>query len=277
MLRGAALVVAVAGVAMLAVTAAVSAADPPAAPPPAGPPVSAPPRPIVVALSLRDPVLQAGVVKGREVILARGFEAALARVLARRLGVGIDRFVYVPSRTRLLAASGASWDVALDAIERPRGGRADLTASYLTSDVAVVTRRGLARPRSVSELRGAYLCAVRGSAGAVRRRRAPSPRADARRRRPRPSAQRPANRACDAALVPAVQAGRLLAGQRGLLGPVVGRVRRGDGIGASVPAGSSLDRRAVDRELARLRRDGTLGRLARLWLGLDPAALAVLR
>ena len=115
MLRGAAFVVAVAGVAMLAVTAAVSAADPPAAPPPTGAPVSAPPRPIVVALSLRDPVLQAGVVKGREVILARGFEAALARVLARRLGVGIDRFVYVPSRTRLLAASGASWDVALDA------------------------------------------------------------------------------------------------------------------------------------------------------------------
>ncbi len=277
MLRGAALVVAVAGVAMLAVTAAVSAADPPAAPPPAGPPVSAPPRPIVVALSLRDPVLQAGVVKGREVILARGFEAALARVLARRLGVGIDRFVYVPSRTRLLAASGASWDVALDAIERPRGGRADLTASYLTSDVAVVTRRGLARPRSVSELRGAYLCAVRGSTGAsaaaALRPRVPT-LAVAGLDRLR-SVLRTGT--CDAALVPAVQAGRLLAGQRGLLGPVVGRLRRGDGIGASVPAGSSLDRRAVDRELARLRRDGTLGRLARLWLGLDPAALAVLR
>ena len=275
MLRGAALVVAVAGVAMLAVTAAVSAADPPAAPPPTGAPVSAPPRPIVVALSLRDPVLQAGVVKGREVILARGFEAALARMLASRLGVGIDRFVYVPSRT--LAASGASWDLALDALERPRSGRADLTASYLTSDVAVVTRRGLARPRSVSELRGANLCAVRGSTGA-------SAAATLRPRVPTLAVAgldrlRSVLRTgtCDAALVPAVQAGRLLAGQRGLLGPVVGRVRRGDGIGASVPAGSSLDRRAVDRELARLRRDGTLGRLARLWLGLDPAALALLR
>ena len=277
MLRGAALVVAVASVAMLAVTAAVSAADPPAAPQPTGAPVSAPPRPIVVALSLRDPVLQAGVVKGREVILARGFEAALARVLARRLGVGIDRFAYVPSRTRLLAASGASWDLALDAIERPPGGRADLTASYLTSDVAVVTRRGLARPRSVSGLRGAYLCAVRGSPGAAA--------AAALRPRLPTLALAGLDRlrsvlrtgTCDAALVPAVQAGRLLAGQRGLLGPVVGRVRRGDGIGASVPVGSSLDRGAVDRELARLRRDGTLGRLARLWLGLDPVALAVLR
>ena len=255
-----------------------SAADPPAAPPPAGPPVSAPPRPIVVALSLRDPVLQAGVVKGREVILARGFEAALARVLARRLGVGIDRFVYVPSRTRLLAASGASWDLALDAIERPRGGRAD-------SDRLVPHerrgRRHAPRPRAAPERlgapRGVPLRRAREH-GRRRRRRAPS---RACRRSPSPASTVCAaslrTGTCDAALVPAVQAGRLLAGRRGLLGPVVGRVRRGDGIGASVPVGSSLDRRAVDRELARLRRDGTLGRLARLWLGLDPAALAVLR
>ncbi len=34
---------------------------------------------------------------------------------------------------------------------------------------------------------------------------------------------------------------------------------------------------AVDRALARLRRDGTLDRLARFWLGLDPASLPVLR
>ena len=277
MLRIATLVAAAAGVAMLALTAAVSAADPPAAPPPAGAPLDAPPRPIVVALSLRDPVLQAGVVKGREVILARGFEAALARVLARRLGVGIDRFVYVPSRSRLLAASAVSWDLALDAIERPLAGRADLTAPYLTSDVAVVTRRGLPRPRTVSELRGASLCVVRRGAGA----------AAAAGLRPRapvlavPSLERLRSvvrtGTCDAALVPAVQVGRLLAGQRALVGPVVGRVRRGDGLGASVPAGSSLDRKAVDRELVRLRRDGTLGRLARLWLGLDPAGLAVIR
>jgi ABC-type amino acid transport substrate-binding protein len=277
MVRAAVLVVAAAGVAMLALTAAVSAADPPVVPPPAGAPLDAPPRPIVVALSLRDPVLQAGVVKGREVILARGFEAALARVLARRLGVGIDRFVYVPSRTRLLAVTGASWDLALDAIERPPAGRADLTAPYLTSDVAVVTRRGLPRPGSLSALRGASLCAVRGSAGAAAaaglRPRVPVlavPGLDRLRSVVRTGS-------CDAALVPAVQVGRLLARQRALVGPVVGRVRRGDGIGASVPAGSSLDRAAVDRELARLRRDGTLGRLARLWLGLDPAALPVIR
>ena len=276
MLRIAALSVGAAGVAMLALTAAVSAADPPAAPPPVAAP-AAPPRPIAIALSLRDPLLQAGVVKGREVILARGFEPALARVLARRLGVAIDRFVYVPSRARLLAAAGASWDLALGSLERDESRPGSLTASYLTSDVAVVTRRGLERPRRVADLRGTYLCAVRGSVGAAAA-------ADLRPRVPTLAVAglerlRSVLRtgACDAALVPAVQAGRLVAGQRGLLGPVVGRVSRGDGFGASVPNGSTLDRVAVDRELGRLRRDGTLGRLARLWLGLDPAAVARLR
>ena len=83
--------------------------------------------------------------------------------------------------------------------------------------------------------------------------------------------------ACDAALVPAAEAGHFVAGQRRVLGPVVGRIASGKGLVAVVPRGKGLDVRAVDRELLRLRRDGTLGRLARTWLGLDPAGLRVLR
>jgi ABC-type amino acid transport substrate-binding protein len=45
----------------------------------------------------------------------------------------------------------------------------------------------------------------------------------------------------------------------------------------AVPRGVGVDVAAVDRELGRLRRDGTLGRLAKAWLGLDPASLRVLR
>ncbi len=83
--------------------------------------------------------------------------------------------------------------------------------------------------------------------------------------------------ACDAALVPALEVGRF-AGRHGAgLGPVAGRIRRGEGLGASIPPGTGLELAAVNRELARLRRDGTLGRLAHTWLGLDPAGLRVLR
>jgi ABC-type amino acid transport substrate-binding protein len=268
------LAVAAAGVTMLAVTAAVSAADPPAVTAPTTPPAG-PPSPIVVALSLREPLLQAGVVKGSDVVLARGFEVALVRVLAKRLGVGIDRFVYVPSRGRLLAASSGTWDLALGTLAS--AGGANVTAPYLTTDVAVVARRGLPRPRAAADLRDAYLCAVEGSEGAaavtsLRPRVAPLLVAGPERLR---TVVRTGT--CDAALVGARETGRLIEGQRRLLGPVVGRLREGDGIRATVPTGSTLDRAAVDRELARLRRDGTLGMLARTWLGLDPAALRVLR
>lgn len=104
---------------------------------------AAPPAtPIAVALGLGHPLLQAGVVRGRDVILARGFEVELARVLARRLGTRVDRFAYVPSTRRLLASGTSSWQLAVAGIERASGTGARLSASYLTTDVAVVARRG---------------------------------------------------------------------------------------------------------------------------------------
>ena len=267
----------VAAAALLVVVAQSASARADDAPPAAATPAS--PTALVVALGLERPALQAGVVRGRDVILARGFEVELARVLARRLGARVERFVYVPSQPRLLASSGAAWQLAFDGIDAGRAGRtaADLSTPYLTTDVAVVARRGLSRPRRLVDLRSTVLCAVRGSdaAGAM-------------------SAVRPSRRpllsggverlrsllrtgACDAALVPAVEAGRFVAGQRASIGTVVGRVARGGGIVLAVPRGTGLDAARVDRELGRLRRDGTLGRLARTWLGLDPATLPVLR
>jgi ABC-type amino acid transport substrate-binding protein len=238
------------------------------------------PRSLVVALGLADPALQAGVVRGRDVILARGFEVELARILARRLGGKVERFVYVSPPARLLAGSvAAGWQLALAGIEPSEGARAaaELTVPYLTTDVAVVARRGLAPPRRLADLRHALLCAVRGDDGAravaaVHVARPPLLVTGVERLR---TIVRTG--ACDAALVPAAEAGRFVAGRRHVLGPVVGRIESGKGLVAVVPRGAGLDVRTVDRELLRLRRDGTLGRLARTWLGLDPAGLRVLR
>lgn len=238
------------------------------------------PRSLVVALGLADPALQAGVVRGHDVILARGFEVELARVLARRLGGKVERFVYVSPPRRLLAGSrAAGWHLALAGIEPSQvaGAASELSVPYLTTDVVVVARRGLALPRRLADLRHALLCAVRGGDAAraiasVHASRPPLLVAGSARLR---TILRTG--ACDAALVPAAEAGRFLAGHRRVLGPVVGRIPRGRGLVAVVPRGTGLDLGVVDRELERLRRDGTLGRLARTWLGLDPAGLRVLR
>jgi ABC-type amino acid transport substrate-binding protein len=252
--------------------ASVADTTPPAAP-------AAAPRAFVVALGLGDPALQAGVLRGREVILARGFEVELARILARRLGGRVDRFVHVASPARALASGGADWQLAFAGIEPEKSMRAgaDLSTPYLTTDVVVVARRGLDRPRRAADLRSTLLCAVRGGEGAQA----------AASLRPKRGASLLPNTgrlltavrtgACDAALVPADEAGRFVAGHRRVLGPVVGRIRHGAGVVAAVTRGSGLAVADVNRELARLRRDGTLGRLARTWLGLDPAAVPVLR
>ena len=83
--------------------------------------------------------------------------------------------------------------------------------------------------------------------------------------------------ACDAAVLPALELGRFMAGHERLLGPVAGRIEHGDGLVVAVPRGTAVGVAAVNRELRRLRADGTLGRLARVWLGLDPATLRRLR
>ena len=271
-MRRLAAVLLLAGVALVAGTA--RAADTPAPVPAA----ASRPGALVVALGLQSPVLQAGVVRGRDVILARGFEVELARTLARRLGSRVERFVHVPARGRLLASGAADWQLAfagLAATSRAPG--ADLSIPYLTTDVVVVARRGLFRPRRLADLRAALVCAVRGGDGAqaarsLRPKRAPSllPSVDRLLTAVRTGA-------CDAAFVPAAEAGRFVAGHRRSLGPVVGRIRHGKGLVAAVARGGNVSVADVDRELARLRRDGTLGRLARTWLGIDPATLPVLR
>ena len=86
-------------------------------PPPPTTVVSEPrPTELVVALRLGDPVLQAGVVRDGEVILARGLEVDIARNLAKRLGIPHVRFVYVKPASRLLVARVRPWDLTIASI-----------------------------------------------------------------------------------------------------------------------------------------------------------------
>jgi cystine transport system substrate-binding protein len=240
------------------------------------------PRPteLVVALGLGDPVLQAGVVRDGEVIIARGLEVDIARNLAKRLGIPRVRFVYVKPASRLLVATVRPWDLTIASITRAsaESASADLSDPYLGTDQAVVLRRGLAPLTTLGDLRRKITCATRGSDGA---------RAIAGSVRPflkpilAPSETRllelVQTGACDAALVDAGSAGRFVAGRGGILGPVSAKVERGGGYVVAVTRGGPIAVSEVDRALARMRADGTMHRLARQWLGIDPARLRPLR
>jgi ABC-type amino acid transport substrate-binding protein len=242
------------------------------------PPAVAEPKPteLVVALDLGDPVLQAGVVRDGDVILARGLEVDIARELARRLGIPHVRFTYVRPARLLAAGAARPWDVSLAAIRPSKVATSavDLSNPYLVTDQAVVLRRALARPTSLADLRHEITCALRGSDGA---------RAIAATLRPtgKPTLVSSPTRllelvqtgACDAALVDADGVGRFVAGRGGLLGPVSARIESGTGYVAAVTRGGAIPVADVNRALARMRSDGTMHRLTRRWLGIDPARL----
>ena len=248
--------------------------------PPAVAPIVVPrPTELVVALSLGDPVLQAGAVRDGQVILARGLEVDVARELARRLHIPRVRFVYVRPASRLLAAKVRPWHVTIASIRPVRAASAvaDLSTPYLGTDQAVVLRRGLPRLTALGELRDRVTCALRGSDGA---------RAIVGSVRPAlrpilvPSQERllqlVQTGACDAAVVPADTVGRFVADRGGLLGPVTARVELGGGYVVAVTRGGPVAVAEVDRALERMRMDGTMHRLARTWLGIDPARLRAL-
>jgi len=273
--RRAVLVIAVCAIAAVPLAAQAAQSPTPPATAPASPPAS-----LVIALGLRDPSLDAGVLRGGQVVLARGFEVELARLLARRLGARVHRFVEMRSAVRLIAGGAPTWQLALAGIEPTPQARAGAVLSdpYLTTDAAVVLRRHLERPGSIAELRGRLLCTLRGSdeartiAAVVRPRAAPLLATSVDRLR-----EQLRTGACDAALVPAVDTGRFLRGHRSELGPAVGRIPSGRGFVVAVARGGGLDVAAVNAALQRMRNDGTLGRLGRTWLGLDPASLRTLR
>ena len=283
---GVGLVIGVVGVAAVGAAALIALGVPADGRADDAPPAAAPAPPakvgqepeLVVALNLADPALQAGVIRGREVVLARGLEVELARLIAERLGVPRIRFVAVRSTTRLLTAS-ADWDIALAAVEPGRlaNSAAELSASYLATDQAVLLRRSTSRPRKLADLRTRQLCAVTGTNGAkaiaALAPKSPAIRVAGDER----LLQLVQTGACDAAVVDAIKAGRLVEGRKVLVGPFAARIRFGDGLVVATSRASSIPGPAVDRVVRRLRVNGTLSRLARFWLGVDPAALPVLR
>ena len=237
------------------------------------------PRPteLVVALGLGDPVLQAGVVRDGEVILARGLEVDIARALARRLGIPRVSFVFVArpldcSRPR--SAPGISRSRRSVRRRRIVARRSQRPVSRHRPG-----RRAPSRPSPpLDARRPPRQDHVRPCVGATGRGRSPAPSL----RSCVPSSPHRTTRllelvqtgACDAALVDADGVGRFVAGRGGLLGPVRARVEAGGGYVVAVTRGGPIAVAEVDRALARMRADGTMHRLMRTVARHRPCASA---
>lgn len=81
-----------------------------------------------VGLSMPAAGFQVGAVRGRDVVLAKGLEIDLARLLARRLGITRVRFVNEPFLSTLVRAGKKDWDIALAQITSRRSARSASTS-----------------------------------------------------------------------------------------------------------------------------------------------------
>jgi polar amino acid transport system substrate-binding protein len=262
-------------VAALLVVLAVLAVPATAAAPPTKQPDT-----LTVALAMPSAGFQVGAVRGRDVVLVKGFEIDLAREIARRLGIPRVRFVNEQLFSTLTAAGRHDWDLAVAeiSITPARAARVDFSIPYLDADQGVLLRRGLpSTPRTLAELRSLQLCAERATTGGqllldrVRPTRRPLLLENPSRLSYALFAKR-----CDAIVfdAPALAVLRRQAPDR--YGPLAGRIVTDEQYAIAFERGNAL-RPAVDRALAALRADGTLSRLRTRWLGVDTAKLPELR
>ena len=234
---------------------------------------------LTVALSMPSPGFQVGAVKGRQVILAKGFEVDLVKALARKLRIKHVDFVNERKFSSLYARGEKLWDLAVAAvtITPARQANVDFSIPYLNADAGVLVRNGLpVRPRSIADLRKLRLCSERGttSADLITETIAPE-------KKPflyttaNLLLQRVQTGACDAAVydLPILAALRAQIPDR--YGPLVGRIVTGEQYGLVFPKGSPL-RPLVDEALQALLAGPTVNSLERKWLQLDPGRLPVL-
>ncbi len=244
----------------------------------AAPPTKTPDE-LLVGLAMPSAGFQVGAVRGRDVVLAKGFEIDLARELAKRLELPRVRFVNEPLFSTLLAAGRKDWDVALAQISvtPARAKRVDFSSSYLAADQGVLLRLGLPRPTSIAALRPLQLCAERASSGGQlildRIKPTKKPRLL---ENPSKLSYELFTKRCDAIVfdAPALAVLRRQAPDR--YGPLVGRIVTNEKYAIALEKGSPL-RPRLNTALRALAADGTLERLRKRWLGTDTARLPALR
>ena len=234
---------------------------------------------LLVGLAMPSAGFQVGAVRGRDVVLAKGFEIDLARELAKRLAIPRVRFVNEALFSTLLVAGRKDWDIALAqiSITPARAQRVDFSSPYLTADQGVLLRLGLKPPTSIAALRSLQLCAERASTGGqlVLDRIKPTRKARLL-ENPSKLSYDLFTKRCDAVVFDAPALAVLQRQAPDRYGPLVGRIVTNEKYAAALEKGSPL-RPRLNATLRALTADGTIERLRKRWLGTDTATLPSLR
>ena len=233
---------------------------------------------LLVGVNLGEPGFEVGAVQGTKVVLARGFEIDLARLLARRLGIARVAFVHEPTFSKLYAAGAKPWDLALAqvTITAARSRNVSFSTPYLAADQGVLLAEGVPAPTTIAALGALQLCAQRGTTSVAAISALVRP------------AKKPIlfekqeglldalyQRRCQAVVDDAPLLAVLRKEAPDRYGRLVARLGTAESYGVVLPKGSALAPE-VDRALAGLVDDGSIARLEKRWLGADVSKLPVL-
>ncbi len=232
---------------------------------------------LIVAFGDPAPGFASGTVRGSTVTNPRGYEVDLASAIATHLGLKPE-WIYSPWNS-LFAPGTKKFDISFQeaTITSQRKRTVDFTSSYLNANQGVLLSKKAKVPHSLADLKTMQLCAQTNTTGLdwinTQLHPAKKPLAF-----PATTAAYQAVQIgkCDALIldVPLVSLEKKQSPSK--YGPVAGQVVTHEQYGAVLQKGSKL-LPDVDKALATLTKNGTVGKLQKKWFNLDFSKIPVLK
>lgn len=223
---------------------------------------------LIVGFDLPAPGFWNGRATGTTIKNPSGFEYAISQRIAKALGIKRVKYLRSPFGG-LFSPAPKKYDFALEevTITTARARVVGFSAPYFDANQGVLIRKGLARPRSIADLKKLQLCAQKDTTGLALIQH-----------KLRPAKKPLVYSASSTAAFDAVQAGRcdalildvpIVGAQSkkkpGAYGGVAAQIVTGEHYGAVMDKGSKL-KPFIDRAIRKMRADGTIKRLQQRWI-----------
>jgi polar amino acid transport system substrate-binding protein len=223
---------------------------------------------LIVGFDLPAPGFWNGRPTGTTIRNPSGFEYELGKAIGKQMGITKVEFLRAPFATILLAGP-KKFDFALEetTITVQRSKVVSFSVPYFDANQGVLIRKGLAKPKHISDLRRLQTCAQAATTGLSYLQH-----------KLRPTKKPLVYPASSSAAFDAVESGHCDAlvldtsivvaqsrKKKGAYGGVVGQIVTNEGYGAVMQKGSAL-KPFVDKAIKKVRANGTIDRLQKKWL-----------
>jgi polar amino acid transport system substrate-binding protein len=223
---------------------------------------------IIVGFDVPAPSFWNGRPTGTTIKNPSGFEYALSQAIAKKFGISKVQYLRAPF-SGLFSPAPKKYDFALEevTITAERAKVVSFSAGYFDANQGVLIRKGLAKPKSIADLKKLQLCAQTSTTGLAYIQH-----------KIRPAKKPLTYSASSTAAFDAVESGKcdalildvpIVAAQSkkkpGAYGGVAGQIVTNEHYGAVMDKGSKL-KPSLDKAINALKADGTLKRLVKKWL-----------